>query len=108
MSTEIKLHELFSADAWSVYASWDVTIDGVTYDGVGAVIGVPDYQIGTAKAAGTVRGVLDAWYADASDWDHVGKDGRDAVMGALQARARRLWDETEECREKAGKAQGDV
>jgi len=101
MATEIKMVQLFDAGRYSIYAAWDVTVDGVTYDSVGAVIGVPDYQRGTAKAAGNDSPFVEAWFADPSDWEHLTHDERDAALGALSEKAVRIYYDMNETREAA-------
>lgn len=86
------LGEEWQRDEYQRYGVVLVQIDGTEYE-VGSVIGVPDSQIGTAEAARTTRGLVTAWYADASDWEQVGGDLEDEVMGAIMAAAPRLWAE---------------
>lgn len=94
-----------AADAreWERYGTVEVRIDGTTYE-VGAVIGVPEYLRGTARAAGgdTTTPYLAAWYADASDYlSAPGDDGSigipsdlaKEVLAAIKGAARRLWAE---------------
>lgn len=85
-----------SVAEWERYGTVRVRINGTTYE-VGAVIGVPEYLRGTARAAGgdTVTPYLDAWYADASDYIGAGipSDLAEEVLAAIQGAARRLWAE---------------
>jgi hypothetical protein len=84
------------------YGTVEVEIGGVVYQ-VGAVIGVPESERGTCRAAGAgVRPHLTAWYADGSDWSCAPASGGGAglpqalasdVIAAIAANARRLWAE---------------
>lgn len=77
-------------DQLSAYCLFRVFVDGAEYR-VGACIGVPDYLRGTADAAGSIVGLVDAWWADASDWQDLPDDARDAVLAHLTANAQRLF-----------------
>lgn len=88
--------EAADAREWERYGTVRVRIDDTTYE-VGAVVGVPEYLRGTARAAGgdTVTPYLDAWYADASDYIGAGvpSDLADEVLAAIRGEVRRLWAE---------------
>lgn len=95
-----------SVAEWERYGTIEVRIGGVTYE-VGCVIGVPEHLRGTARAAGgdRVTPYLDAWFADASDYESApGDDGSEGVapelyadlLAALAEAAPRLWSEARE------------
>jgi|SRR5208337_1753904 len=67
---------------------------------LGTMIGVPKYMHGTARAAGgdSVRPYLSTWWADASDWQDVSSNEREAVEEALAKAAPRLWRQVEKMR----------
>lgn len=87
---------------WEWYGTVWVKVDGVEYE-VGCVIGVPESDRGTARAAGgdMVTPYLTAWWGDASDYENApGDDGStldedvaDDVIGAIMEAAPRLWQE---------------
>lgn len=85
-------------DELSAYCLWRVIVDGAEYR-VGACVGVPDHLRGTADAAGSIVGLVDAWWLDASDWqDLPNLETRDAVLDHLRAHARNLLREAIESR----------
>ncbi len=77
-------------DPLSAYCLLWVSVDGAQYR-VGACVGVPDHLRGTADAARSIVGLVDAWWADASDWQDLPDDARDAVLAHLTANAQRLF-----------------
>ncbi len=86
---------------WAV-AEYRVTVRGIRAITLGTMIGVPEYQHGTCRAAGAgVRQFLSTWWADASDWQDVSQDEREAVEDALAGAASRLWSEAMAKREGA-------
>lgn len=80
-------------DDLSAYCLFRVVVNGTEYR-VGACVGVPDHLRSTADAAGSIVGLVDAWWEDASDWqDLPDLKTRDAVLDHLCSRARRLFDQ---------------
>jgi hypothetical protein len=62
---------------------------------LGTVIGVPEWQHGTCRAAGgLVDPFLSTWWSDPSDWQDVSQAERQDVEDALAGAAPRLWRET--------------
>lgn len=76
------------------YIEVEVVCDGVAYR-LGTMVGVPEYQLATMRAAGSgMRPFISAWFADSSDWSELPRDNRDlrdAVESALIRESRRLF-----------------
>lgn len=78
-------------DELSAYCLWRVIVDGAEYR-VGACVGVPDHLRNTADAAGSIVGLVNAWWVCASDWQDLPDAAtQDAVLDHLTANARRLF-----------------
>lgn len=84
------------------YVQVEATRDGEPIT-LGVMVGVPDHTISTARAAGgdVIGPYLRTWWADASDWQHVGPTGEDRLQAeeALASAAPRLWREAMSLRE---------
>ena len=81
------------------YIQVAATLDGKDIT-LGTMIGVPESQHGTCRAAGGgVRPFLSTWWADASDWQDVPSDHREAVEEALAEAASSLWRQVQAFRE---------
>lgn len=83
------------------YGTVRVRVNGVEYQ-VGAVLGVPESDRGSARASGSIQEFLNAWYADSSDWDSApasnGTTGvprglASAVIAEIRGSVRKLWRE---------------
>lgn len=75
-----------TASEWEIYGLWRVEVDGQTVD-IGAVVGVPEADRDSAKASGSYRPFVQAWWADASDHDGVAMELAGAALGVIQGSA---------------------
>lgn len=67
---------------------------------MGCVVGVPESQEATCRAAGGhVRPFLRAWWGDSSDWAALPEGTRRAVREALDGDAVALWRAVQAARE---------
>lgn len=84
------------------YIQVAATLDGKKDITLGTMIGVPEWQHGTCRAAGGgVRPFLSTWWADASDWQDVSSDQRAAAAEALSKAASSLWRQVQALRSRA-------
>ena len=84
----------------SHYIAVDVSVDE-TLHGVGAVVGLPESLHETARSTGLgvdYGGGPRVWWEQGADHTTLPLSAVPAVLEALQAEARRLWDEAEEMR----------
>ncbi len=89
------LVEVFSADRFTVYGLWRLTLAGGVIADVGCVVGVPEYQQGSARAAVSHRGYVSAWFGDSSDY---GEDEvRNAALPVMKSFAVRLHESEALC-----------
>lgn len=92
----------YSSDEYHIYGLWLIELPNLDQIEMAAAIGVPAYQIGTAKAAATWRGLLDAWFNDACDWSGQGggqeltKIQRVAALDVLRGDLEELWVQYEQ------------
>lgn len=76
--------ETYAKDEHSIYGLYRVRVNG-TDQVVAAVIGIRPQDIGSARAAGSDRGYVTAWYEVPEDWAHLAhtvpgkKDWQDAA-----------------------------
>lgn len=82
---------------YNAYGSVAVEVDG-QWITVGVRVGVPEWKVGTAIAARSTRGMITAWFEDASDTDAIPRAAREAVEDALIEAAPRLWAEAQAAR----------
>ena len=76
------LVETYSRDRWSIYGLWSVELD-LDIVQIAAVVGVPPYQVSTAEAAGTGRGMATAWFENSGDWEGLTEDRREEALSML-------------------------
>ena len=87
---KVVLLDEYSSDEYHIYGLWLIELPSLDQIEMAAVIGVPAYQIGTAKAAATWRGLLDVWFNNPCDWSRQGggqeltKIQRDAALDVLR------------------------
>ena len=90
----IELLEEYSQDGWTVYGLWSVELEGGEVVVVGAVVGVPEYQQGTAKAAGGASPAMcDAWFNDSTDWSDLEPEQKEGALNLLALNAYSLLEE---------------
>lgn len=78
-------------DEYRAYVAVGVLVDGVEHR-VGCMVGVPEAQEGTARAAGDETPFLDAWWADSSDWASLrSRQVAGAVLSALYDGRISMW-----------------
>lgn len=87
--------------AASVYGSWRVRPKGHEAREIAACVGLRECVEGTARAAGSWRGLCEAWHEDAADWDQARPPFASSVeaepyLEALYAAAERLLEEHED------------
>jgi len=98
--------EIWSRDEFQVYGSVTVQTTGTgnQWMNLGVCVGVPDSEKSTARAAGSLRGLIDVWFNDSSDWGaapHTFRLGTEHAVGqlaleAVRAVAVQLFDDAED------------
>lgn len=75
---------------WEIYGLWRVQLgNGRTVD-IGAVVGIPEADRGSATASGSYRPFVQAWWADVSDHDGVTMEVALEALGEISGNAVRL------------------